>query len=76
MYYLCVPGLGYVHKQWQAKEPRFSEDLAKAKGWKQSTSALNFCHQHLVNRVHVRWELWQETDGSLIPIIRPQPTKT
>ena len=75
MYYLCVPGLGYVHKQWQTKEPRFAEELSKAKGWKQYKTAIKFCNENLVTRVHVHWELWQETDGGLIPIIRPQPSK-
>jgi hypothetical protein len=76
MYYICVPGLGYVHKQWQADEPRFCADLAKAKSWKQATTALKFSTQNLANRVHVRWELWQDTEGGLIPIIRPQANRS
>lgn len=75
MYYICVPGLGYIHKQWQAEEPRFCTNLAKAKSWKQSANALKFANEHLANRVHVRWELWQETEGVLVPLIRPQASR-
>jgi len=72
MYYVCVPGLGYVHKQWKSAEPRFCQDSAKAKSWKTSSSALAFSNQELTSRVHIPWELWQETEGEFIPIIRPR----
>ncbi|NER01128.1 MAG: hypothetical protein F6K30_31295 [Cyanothece sp. SIO2G6] len=74
MYYLCVPGLGYVHKRWKSDEPRFCKDVTKAKNWKLSTSAIQFRERELSQCVHIPWELWQEVDEELIPIIRPRLT--
>lgn len=74
-YYICIPGLGYIHKQWRSEEPRFCTNSEKAKSWKQVASALSFGNRELASRIHIRWELWQKSDDELVPIIRPRALK-
>ncbi len=72
MYRIQVSGLGFVHSSWKDIEPRFCTDPAKAKSWKTFDATLNFANQNLVPRSQVRWEIWQEQDGDLVPILQPQ----
>jgi len=73
MYLLKVAGLGFVHKTWHDQEPRFCTDPAKGKQWKTVDGALEFGNRKLSSRLTIRWELWQQTNDTLLPIMRPQP---
>jgi len=75
MYFLKVAGLGFVHKNWQDTEPRFSHSAAKAKNWKTLEGALEFGNQKLTPHLKIGWEVWQEGDGEWIPLIRPQSVR-
>lgn len=71
MYLIQVPGLGFIHQQWQDDEPRFCTQLPKAKSWETLQEALDFGNQKLTPRIKVSWELWQAMEGVFKPIIRP-----
>lgn len=71
MYFLKVAGLGFIHKSWKDDEPRFCRLQSKAKSWTSLDGALKFGNQRLTPRLKIPWELWQEVDGELMPLIRP-----
>ncbi|MEM8641676.1 MAG: hypothetical protein AAGG51_23095 [Cyanobacteria bacterium P01_G01_bin.54] len=71
-YLIQVVGLGYIHKNWKDAEPQFAESRAKAKSWKTREGAVGFGAQKLTPRLRTGWELWQEIEGELIPIMKPR----
>lgn len=74
MYFLKVAGLGFIHKQWQDDEPRFCRQPEQAKSWKSIDSALKFGNQKLTPHLSIPWEIWQEKEETLLPLIRPRYT--
>ncbi|MGP1383379.1 MAG: hypothetical protein ACTS2F_07430 [Thainema sp.] len=72
MYRIQVSGLGFIHARWKDIEPRFCADPTKAKSWTTLEGTLKFANQRLVPRSQIRWEIWQEQDGDLVPILQPQ----
>ena len=74
MYFLKIDGLGFIHKSWKDEEPRFCRQQAKAKSWTSLEGALKFGNQKLTPRLKIPWEVWQENEGILLPLMRPQAT--
>jgi hypothetical protein len=72
MYYIQVPGLGFIYKRWQDDEPRFCSDRSNAKVWQTLEGTLEFGNSKLTPRLRSGWEVWQVVDDELIPVIRPQ----
>lgn len=71
-YFIQVSGLGYIHKNWKDTEPQFSESKAKAKCWKTRQGAVDFGSQRLTPRLRTGWELWQDEDGEMLPLMKPR----
>jgi len=72
MYAIKIHGLGFIHKRWKDETPHFCSDFSKAKTWKTLSRALDFGNKKLTPRLRMSWELWQEVEGELIPLIQPQ----
>lgn len=72
MYAIKVQGLGFIRKNWKDDEPRFCADFTHAKTWKTLPKALEFGDKKLTPRLRIGWELWQDVEGELIPLIQPQ----
>lgn len=72
MYLIQVPGLGFIHQRWKNEEPRFCSEQSKAKSWETLNDAVEFGNQNLTPRIKMSWELWQDVEGELKPIIRPK----
>ncbi len=75
MYLLKIAGLGFIHKSWQDAEPRFCDQSTKAKSWKTLDAALNFGNQKLTPKIAISWEVWQDSDGELRPLMRPRSVR-
>ncbi|MEO0457818.1 MAG: hypothetical protein AAF152_14735 [Cyanobacteria bacterium P01_A01_bin.114] len=72
MYLIKISGLGFIHDGWQDSEPRFCTTLSAAKSWPTLETALAFGNHHLTPRLALGWELWQETEDDLLPVMRPK----
>ena len=72
MYLIKVAGLGFIHDAWQDPEPRFCRALGNAKQWPTLEAALAFGNRHLTPHLPIGWEVWQEVNDDLLPILRPQ----
>jgi hypothetical protein len=72
MYFLKIAGFGFIHKSWKDAEPRFCQQFDKAKSWKSLERALKFGNEKLTPQLSIPWEVWQEVEGELVPLVRPR----
>jgi hypothetical protein len=72
MYFLKIANLGFIHKSWKDEEPHFCREFKKAKSWKSLEGALNFGDTKLTPQLAMPWEVWQEVEGDLVPLVRPR----